>query len=558
MRRAQLKRCRLTSWSRSRSPCALPAVAVAGAKDTDALVAVAESLNDFVERKNRHALKKLEDALKACAGSACEPTRARSSTWRWGSSTAPGWKGFNKASPPSRAPLREDPKVAPDRQFMTQGAQQALRRGEGQREEVGRGPARPRPAQQGAARLGRGRAGPARSRRTGATAWARSSRHGRERVRRRQAGARAVRGPGGLILEASGDAKRAQKFAEEESNTDVKKKADELLARLANDTPTIVVVVPKTIDDVEIRIDGVVVPKDKADKPIPHNPGKATIEVGARRALPLHLQDRPRSFDRGERITVNATDDKSNNSAVPSASASAHALRREHVHRDGRQGPRPHLPRRPRDRDRTTTTARSTSFADAVLLGREPHGGLARRRQLHGRRGVQRLARHRRQATRRFDEVRHAGSLAGRDQDRARARGLDGGVSIEPDYVGRNGGRVVQRRSRQQEVTPTLGLSRRLRHARARAHARSTSLLAQHPRRTRSTRRSRSVASPTTIVVVASDGGARPERRHVEALPAHPDVRRAPGAVSDPARRGTPSLVDQHAPRARTARAGPR
>ena len=40
-----------------------------------------------------------------------------------------------------------------------------------------------------------------------------------------------------------GDAKIAQKYAEEEINTDVKRKADELVLRLANDTPTIVVVV---------------------------------------------------------------------------------------------------------------------------------------------------------------------------------------------------------------------------------------------------------------------------------------------------------------------------
>ena len=42
----------------------VPGHASAGDKDTDALVAIAEAMNDFVEGKNADALKKLETSLK--------------------------------------------------------------------------------------------------------------------------------------------------------------------------------------------------------------------------------------------------------------------------------------------------------------------------------------------------------------------------------------------------------------------------------------------------------------------------------------------------------------
>src|SRR6185295_17903936 len=127
----------------------------------------------------------------------------------------------------------------------------------------------------------------------------------------------------GLILEATADAKLASKYADDELNTTVRKQADDLLNKLANDTPTIVLVVPRTIDDPVVTVDGVAVPKDKLDKPIPHNPGKAVIQVkGKKGSFPFDWKA-TESIDRGERVTVNVPEGEANNSAIQACLAQA-------------------------------------------------------------------------------------------------------------------------------------------------------------------------------------------------------------------------------------------
>jgi hypothetical protein len=59
-------------------------------------------------------------------------------------------------------------------------------------------------------------------------------------------------------------------------------------------------------------------------------------------------------------------------------------------------------------------------------------------------------------ATRRFDEVRNAGSLAAEVKLGPARVGLDGGVSIEPDYFARNVGASISADLVNKQVTPTL------------------------------------------------------------------------------------------------------
>ncbi|MFS8066990.1 MAG: hypothetical protein ACMG6S_11515, partial [Byssovorax sp.] len=286
-----------------------PAVAAAGDKDTDALVAVAESLNDFVEGNNAAALKKLEAALKGCAGAACEAGSRAQLLVSIGVVQGAGLKDTAKARLSFENALREDPKVVPDRQFMTKDLNKIFAEAKANVKKGGGGPA---PTKAGPSKAQLDALSAAQSQ-LAQKNWSDCMGTIAAMAEREFAAAKLVlaqcEDTGGLILEASSDARLAQKYAEEEINTDVKSKADELLARLANDTPTIVVVVPKTIDGVEIKIDGVVVPKDKADKPIPHNPGKATIEVkGKKGQFPFTFKT-TETFDRGEKVTVNVTDD---------------------------------------------------------------------------------------------------------------------------------------------------------------------------------------------------------------------------------------------------------
>ena len=434
-----------------------PALAAAGDKDTDALVAVAESLNDFVEGKNEGAMKKLDDALKACGGTACEAGSRAQLLVTVGIVQGAGLKDLGKARLAFENAVREDPKVVPDRQFMTKDLNKIFIEAKANVKKGGGGPA---PTKAGPSKAQLDALSPAQSQLVqknwsdcmGTIAAMPESEFAAAKLTLAQ-----CEDQGGLILEASGDAKIAQKYAEDEINNDVKKKADELLARLANDTPTIVVVVPKTIDNVEIKIDGVVVPKDKADKPIAHNPGKATIEVGGKKGPYPYTFKTTESFDRGERITVNATDDKSNNSAVLQCILNA---------------------RTPSDVNMCIETGgkgRGTTLRGGIEVAsyndnsevdvlsptlffstENPTSGwrfgASYTVDIVSNASPDIVA----TATRRFDEVRHAVGLSAEAKLGPARVGLDAGFSIEPDYVALNAGASVSADLVNKQVTPTL------------------------------------------------------------------------------------------------------
>lgn len=434
-----------------------PALAAAGEKDTDALVAVAESLNDFVEGKNADALKKLEDTLKACAGTACEAGSRAQLLVTIGIVQGAGLKDLGKARLAFENAVREDPKVVPDRQFMTKDLNKVFVEAKANVKKGGGGPA---PTKAGPSKAQLDALSPAQSQLVqknwsdcmGTIAAMPESEFAAAKLTLAQ-----CEDQGGLILEASGDARLAQKYAEDEINNDVKKKADELLARLANDTPTIVVVVPKTIDDVEIKIDGVVVPKDKADKPIPHNPGKATIEVGGKKGPYPYAFKSTESFDRGERITVNATDDKSNNSAVLQCILNARTPSDVNMCIETGGKGRGLTIRGGLEIASYNDTSEVDVFSPTLFLSAEnPTAGW----RVGGSYTVDVVSNASPDivatATRRFDEVRNAGTLSAEVKLGPARVGLDGGVSIEPDYFARTVGASVSADLVNKQVTPTL------------------------------------------------------------------------------------------------------
>ncbi len=434
-----------------------PALAAAGDKDTDALVAVAESLNDFVEGKNEGALKKLEDALKACGGAACEGSSRAQLLVTIGIVQGAGLKDLGKARLSFENAVREDPKVAPDRQFMTKDLNKIFAEARANVKKAGSGPT---PTKAGPTKPQLDALAAAQSQ-LAQKNWSDCMGTIAAMAESEFASAKLVlaqcEDTGGLILEASGDAKLAQKYAEEEINGDVKKKADELLTRLGNDTPTIVVVVPKTIDNVEIKIDGVVVPRDKADKPIPHNPGKATIEVGGKKGPYPYTFKSTESFDRGERITVNATDDKSNNSAVLQCILNARTPSDVNTCIETGGKGRGLTIRGGLEVASYNDTSEVDVFSPTLFLSAEnPTAGW----RVGGSYTVDVVSNASPDivatATRRFDEVRNAGTLSAEVKVGPARVGLDGGVSIEPDYFARTVGASVSADLVNKQVTPTL------------------------------------------------------------------------------------------------------
>ena len=434
-----------------------PAVAAAGAKDTDALVAVAESLNDFVEGNNAAALKKLEAALKGCAGASCEPGSRAQLLVSIGIVQGAGLKDTAKARLSFENAIREDPKVVPDRQFMTKDLNKIFTEAKANVKKGGGGPV---PTKAGPSKAQLDALSAAQSQ-LAQKNWSDCMGTIAAMAESEFAAAKLVlaqcEDTGGLILEASGDARIAQKYAEEEINTDVKGKADELLARLANDTPSIVVVVPKTIDSVEIKIDGVVVPRDKADKPIPHNPGKATIEVAGKKGPYPYSFKSTESFDRGERITVTATDDKTNNSAVLQCILNARTPSDVNTCIETGGKGRGLTIRGGVEVASYNDNTHVDVFSPTLFLSAEnPTAGW----RVGGSYTVDVVTNASPDivatASRRFDEVRNAGTLSAEVKVGPARVGLDGGVSIEPDYFARNVGASISADLVNKQVTPTL------------------------------------------------------------------------------------------------------
>lgn len=440
------------------STLALSNGASAGDKDPDGLIAVAEAMNDHVAKKYDDALKKLEEALKNCAGNACEAsTRAQLLVSR--GIVLSGKKDTNGARESFELALNEDPKVTPDRQFMNKDlnkiwsdAKQNVKKGIG-----AGGPKRPPPSKQQLDAVAAAQAQLAQKNWSDCMGTILGAMTEREFALGKLVLAQ-CEDAGSLLLEAGADVKLAIQYAEEEVNQDVKKKALDLQTRLENDTPTITVQIPKTIDDPVLSVDGVVIPKEKADKPIPHNPGKATIEVkGKRGAYPFTFKT-TESFERGERITVNVEQAAGQgNSSVFQCIQNARTPAEVNLCIEtGGKGRGLTLRGGLEFFNYNDSVNVNVSSPTAFFSAENPTAGwrvgASYTVDIVSNASPDIVA----MASRRFDEVRNAGSIAGEIKAGPARIGLDVGVSIEPDYIGRSVGAAVSADLRNKTLTPAL------------------------------------------------------------------------------------------------------
>jgi hypothetical protein len=431
----------------------------AGDKDGDGLVAMADALSVFLEGKNTDALAKLNEAVKACAGAACDPgTRAQ--LWSAiGVVQGAGNKDNEKAKQAFVNALREDPKVVPDRQFMTKELNKVFADAKAEVKKAGSGPqptkALPTKAQLEAVAKAENELKQKDWSTCMATAIAALT---ESEFASGKLVLASCEDTGGLVLEATNDAKAAAKYATEELNADVEKRANELLKKLEADTPGIIVVIPGNIDEAELKVDGVVVPADKADKPIPHNPGKATIEVKGKRGSFPFAWKATEAVDRGEKITVNVeADPNKNNSALQACMSNARTARELNLCIETEGKGRGLTLRGGLEVASYNDTTNVDVLSPTLFFSAENptsgwRAGATYTVDVVSTASPDIVA----TATRRFDEVRHAASLNGEYKIGVARVGLDGAFSAEPDYVSRGVGASVSADIVNKTVTPVF------------------------------------------------------------------------------------------------------
>jgi hypothetical protein len=436
----------------------------AGEKDADAVVAVADAMTEFMEGKFDEGLGRLDDMLRACKGKACEPNiRAQlhlAIGILWGS----GRKDLEQARASFERALREDPTAVLDRQWATKDVEKAFAEA---KENVKKGApspdaTRPPPTKLQLESVSAARAALTQKDWSGCMQTLIASMAEKEFAEGKLALAE-CQDAGGLVLEAAADAIAAKKLAEEEANADVAQRAGALVEKLKGDTPTITLVIPKAMSDVEVKIDGVVLPKEKIDKPIQHNPGRATIEVKAKRGrFPVTFKT-TEVFDRGEQISVNVGgDDGQNSSAVIQCILSAKTPADVNLCIETGGKGRGFTFRSGLELSTYNDDNQTGVFSPSLFLsGENPTSGW----QVGGSFLVDVVTTASADivasASRRWDETRYAGTLAGDYKIGPVKAGLSGGVSIEPDYVARSIGVSASADLFGKMLTPTLsyGLS---------------------------------------------------------------------------------------------------
>jgi tetratricopeptide (TPR) repeat protein len=421
----------------------------AGPKDAEAQTAITEAYNEFVEAKYDKAILRLNAAIAACKGKACEPNVRAQLYMALGVIHGAGKKKMPDAKAAFEKALTEDPKATLDKEWATKELEQTF------------GEAR--------AAVTKPTRAPATKAQLTAVVTAQVSFSSKdfagcmasliadsEFAAGKLMLAKCEDGLGQL-LEARNDAEIAQKYASEEANVVVENEAKEVIERLKVDTPTISLQIPSSWTEVEVKVDGVVVPSDKLKEAIPHNPGQATIEVkGKRGKFPAAFKSTER-MDRGDQLTVNADQGGGNNSAVFQCMQAA---------------------RTPSDMQRCIDTGgkgrgftlkagvetmfyqdnfNTTVVSPASFLSFEnPTAGYSLGASflvdVVSTASPDIVA----SASRRWNEVRYAATLAGDVKIKTARVGLNGALSIEPDYIARSIGAAFSTDLRSKMVTPTL------------------------------------------------------------------------------------------------------
>lgn len=443
--------------------CALfvPGVARAGDKDEEAVVGVAEALGQHLSGKSDAAIEALKKWLTTCSGAACEKSTRAQIHLALGIVYA-GKKDAESARNAFQNALYEDPTVTPDKQFSNLAVTNACNAAKAEFKKNGGQPppTRPLPNKEQLEAVATAQ-GQLKTRDwSGCMQTAIAAMVDREFAAGKLVLAK-CEDAGDLVLEATNDAKLALKYAEDERNADVQKQATELVAKLENDTPTLILVLPKAVTGLEIKVDGVVVSKEDAEKGIPRNPGKAIVEVkGKKGQFPFTFKS-TETMDRGEKITVNTdSGDKGNNAAVQQcllAATTPEDLKRC-IDSGGKQ------------RGLTIlgglefTTYNATDWVNVVspalyLSAENPTSGW----QIGGSVLVDVVSAASADivatASRRLDEARFAGTLAGSYKIGPAKIGVNGGFSYEGDYTGRSAGVNVSADLFEKRVTPGLAYS---------------------------------------------------------------------------------------------------
>lgn len=442
---------------------AVPASARAGEKDEQAMVGVAEALGEHLGGKSDAALEALKKLLAACTGAACEKSTRAQVHLALGIVHAAGKKDLEAARLAFENALYEDSTVTPDKQFSTPNVASSFKAAKENFKKSGGQPppTRPLPSkdQVDAATTAQGQL--ASRDWSGCMQTAIASMVDREFAAGKLVLAK-CEDAGDLVLEATNDAKLALKYAEDERNTDVQKQAQALVQKLEADTPVLLLVLPKGVTSIEVKVDGVVVTKEDAEKGIQRNPGKATIEIkGKKGQFPFNFKT-TETIDRGERITVNAeqSGDNKNNAAVQQcllAATTPDDLKRC-IDSGGKQRGLTILG------GLELTTYNATDIVNVVapaiyLSAENPTTGW----QIGGSFVVDVVSSASPDivatASRRYDEVRVGASLAGSYKIGPAKVGLNGGFSHEGDYAGRTAGVSVSADLFEKRVTPGLSYS---------------------------------------------------------------------------------------------------
>lgn len=457
VRRAQQLKRGIFVLSLAALPALAPAPARAGEKDTDAVVAIAESMNEFIEGKYAPALKRLEGSLKDCA-KVCEPSTRAQIHLHIGIIQGLGEKNKDKARASFESALREDAKLVPDRQFMSRDLDKVFAEA---KVNVKKGGGAPPPA----------RPGPTKDQLDAVAAaegqlaqkdWSACmgtiiAAMGESEFAAGKLMLARCQDAGDLLLEAMADAKVAAKLAEDEGNQDVARRAAELIEKLDADTPTITLQIPKAVDKPEVTIDGVALPAEAITKPIPHNPGKAAIEVKGKRGSYPYSFKTTEKFDRGERITVNAEQTDSNTSAIQQCINAARSADDLQVCIETGGKGRGLTFRSSLEVASYNDTFHVDVFAPAITLSLEnPTTGW----RVGGSFVIDVVTAASPDivatASRRFDQTRLGATLAGEYKIGPAKVGIDGGLSVESDYVARSVGLSGSADLFDKRVTPTL------------------------------------------------------------------------------------------------------
>ena len=432
---------------------AWPAPVRAGEKDDAAAVAIGEAMNEMLEGKHQAALKRLDAMVKACAKE-CEPATRAQLHLHVGVVQGLGPRSKDKARAAFELALRENPKLVPDRQFMTKDLDKAFGEARENLKKAGVIPAGPTKEQLDAVAAAEGQL--AQKDWSGCMGTIIASMGDKEFAAGKLILAR-CQDVGDLLLEAMADAQAAKKLAEDEGDGDIATRAGELIEKLDADTPTITLLIPKGVEKIEVFIDGVAVPADAVTKPIPHNPGKAAIEVRGKRGSYPYLYKTTEKFDRGEKIEVKAEQTDTNTSAIQqciNAARSADDL--QVCIETGGKG------RGLTFRSSVELMSYNDSFyvnvfAPALALSLEnPTTGW----RVGGSFLVDVVTAASPDivatASRRFDEERFGGTLAGEYKIGPAKVGVDGGISAESDYLARSVGVSASADLVDKRVTPTI------------------------------------------------------------------------------------------------------